>query len=344
MSVKVIFYILYLLEPSKPYREKFDELSEIIRAKTNNLEKFYPGFKCIPANNSEEWCKLTGKLGDDSAEAKYYKERIILKVETECEGKDLNELFKQIKTKRRILLSNKMVNLNYAQDNLCKLYNNNKACIRSVYLYPLITIEEDYDELYRSDFDDEAITTFFYEIPDVGNVIRCAFLPFGYKKVLMRVSGPSIITTKMSPIMKAKLINLIYESALYKMREYERNNRYQPCKEISGENYEYLRNYIAETFFTIESGISSIEMTSSLQMLSYISALGVTAGLLSISYAVFHIMPIQLEVFKTYIAILLFLIMIFIIKKIIRIKFLDYLKKKFFPNYSLTNRIQHRLK
>ncbi len=134
----------------------------------------------------------------------------------------------------------------------------------------------------------------------------------------MRVSGPSIITTKMSSIMKAKLINLIYESALYKMRESERKNRYKrPCKRVFGENYEYLRNYIAQIFFSIESGSSQIEMTSSFQILSYISAFGALAGIFAISYAMFYILPFPLEHLKTVAALILFILTIFMLKAVV---------------------------
>lgn len=304
MPVNVTYYFLYLLEATDSYREKFDEMSEIVRAKTDNLKKIYRGFDGKPVDNPEEWCKLTGTIDGDIAEVKYYKERIILKVKTKCKSKDLNELFKQAKIKRRGLLKNELVNLENIQRQLRDICND---YIKSVYLYPLIEIERDY-KVTDFNLEDEAITTFFYEIPDVGDINRFFMIfPVKYKKVLMRVSGPSIMTTKMSDIMRAKLINLLYESALYKMRESERESNYcKECKKIFGNNYEYLRNYIAEIFFSIESESSGIEMASSVQILSFIMAFGALAGILAISYAVFYISPFSLEVLKTGFAMILF--------------------------------------
>lgn len=401
MPVNVTYYFLYLLEATDSYREKFDEMSEIVRAETDNLKKLYRGFDGKPVDNPEEWCKLTGTIDGDIAEVKYYKERIILKVKTKCKAKDLNELFKQAKIKRRKLLENRLVNLENIQSKLreiCKEYlfswkdvpgNDNERlieflkkrfgidwgetakieklndtikistpknhvflklnaektkvtieiddirtdefivkaeygklniyckCIQSLYQYPLIEIEKDY-KVADFNLEDEAITTFFYEIPHVGDINRFFMIfPVKYKKVLMRVSGPSIMTTKMSDIMRAKLINLLYESALYKMRESERENC-KECKKIFGSNYEYLRKYIAEIFFSIESESSGIEMASSVQILSFIMAFGAVAGILAISYAISHIFPFSLEVLKTIIAVILLVLTIFMLWLLIK--------------------------
>ena len=336
------YYFLYLLEPTEPYREKFDKLSDIVRKKTDNLKKIFNlDINGEPPSNPEEWCKLTGVIElpkpdnneDDEKEkadieVKYYKERIIIKVKIKCEGEDLNKLFKQAKHKRKILLENDLVSLTKIQNELSKLCIDDigRKCIQSVYQYPLIEVEKDY-ELFDLDLEDEAITTFFYEIPDVGDTNRFLLIfPVKYKKVLMRVSGPSVVTTKMSGIMRAKLINLLYESALYKMRESERKGNYcEECKNIFGSDYEYLRKYIAEIFFSIESGTSGIESGSSFQILSFISAFGALAAILGISYAVFHILPFSLEVLKTSLSILLFFLTISMLVSIIGI---DYLKQK----------------
>ncbi len=39
MPVKVTFYFLYLLEATEPYSEKFDDMSDVVRDTTKNLEK-----------------------------------------------------------------------------------------------------------------------------------------------------------------------------------------------------------------------------------------------------------------------------------------------------------------
>ncbi|MBU4077263.1 MAG: hypothetical protein KKI06_11275, partial [Euryarchaeota archaeon] len=208
-STPVTYYFLYLLEPTEPYREKFGDLSNVVRNKTENLKRIFNlDIDGEQVSDPEKWCKLIGVIEipkhdndeDDEKEkadieVKYYKERIIIKVKTRCEGKDLNKLFKQAKSKREILLKNDLVSLTNIQNKLRKLCIDDRCrkCIQTVYQYPLIVIEEEYHKLSVFDFDDEAITTFFYEIPDVGNMKRYAFLPFKYEKVLMRVSGPSII-------------------------------------------------------------------------------------------------------------------------------------------------------
>ncbi len=193
-------------------------------------------------------------------------------------------------------------------------------------MYPLIEVEKDY-KLADFDLEDEARTTFFYEIPDVGDINRFLIIfPIKYRKVLMRVSGPSVMTTKMSDIMRSKLINMLYESALYKMRESERKTNYsKECKKVFGSNYEYLRKYIAEIFFSIESGSSGIESGSSFQILSFISAFGALASIIGISYAVFHILPFTLEVLKTSLSILLFFLTFSMLGLIVG---RDYSKKK----------------
>ena len=309
---KITFYFLYLLEPTEEYREKYSELSKNVLKGTGHIRKLFDlqdqEINNPEENNPEKWCKLDTYICDYKTEVKYYKERIILTIHTEFDTECLNELFKHAKNKRENFLENDLVRLDSLQEKIC---SQCEGCIRSVYLYPLIEIDKDYE---RTDFDlnDEAITTFFYEIPDVGNTEKIFFFSYKYKNVLVRVSGPSIITTKLSPIMKAKLINLIYESALYKMRETERKNGYEPCKKISGENFEYLRNYIAQIFFSVESGASQIGMTSNFQLLSYISALGVLAGIFAITYAIFYIPPPfpPIEHLKTIAATILFILTI----------------------------------
>lgn len=333
-STPVTYYFLYLLEPTEPYREKFGDLSNVVRNKTENLKRIFNlDIDGEQVSDPEKWCKLKGVIeipkpdNDEDGEkekadieVKYYKERIIIKVKTRCEGKDLNKLFKQARFKRNILLENDLVSLTNIQNELSKLCIDDigRKCIQSVYQYPLIEVEKEYERL-DFDLEDEAITTFFYEIPDTRDTHKVIkIFPSRYKKVLMRVSGPSIITTKISPNMRAKLINLIFESALYKMRETERNNKYlQPCKKVFGENYEYLRNYIAQVFFSIESGSSQIEMTSNFQILSYISVFGALAGILAISYAMFYILPFPLEHLKTVAAIILFILSILMVKEVI---------------------------
>lgn len=314
-STPVTYYFLYLLEPTEPYKEKFNDMSDVVRGSTDDLKKIYSGFVGESVSNPEEWCKLTGKIDGDDAEVKYYKERIILRVKAKFNTKDLNNLFKEAKNKRGDLLKNELVNLK----NIQKQLNDLCKCIQSAYLYILIEIEKEY-KLTDFDLEDEAVTTFFYEIPDVGDINRIfAIFPVKYKKVLMRVSGPSVMTTKMSGIMRAKLINLLYESALYKMRESERESNYcKECKYIFGSNYEYLRKYIAEIFFGIESGSSGIETGSSFQILSFISAFGALAAILGISYAVFHILPFSLEFLKTGLSILLFSLTISMLISIVR--------------------------
>jgi hypothetical protein len=476
MQTNVTFYFLYLLEPTKPYREKFDILSDEVRNSTENLTELYKDFIGKPVNDLEEWCKLekdlplfnweevqgkdrerfleflkqefdiswvetatidkinkvfnknitvtaeknylslglnnkknkvnikiddgrsveliakseNGKLNiyGDKWEVKYYKERIILKVKTNINAEDLNDLFRKAKKKRTKLLDNNLVKLEDIQkqlrekckkflfswdnipgndthnlkdfldrnfgiewikkdvqikksDNQIKIFHEKNylylkrnvynpkvkleiddgrtyefiylkgkqkiccECIQSVYMYPLIEVDKEYQ---RAEFDseDDAITTFFYEIPDVGYNNRFLLIfPYKYRKVLMRVSGPSVMTTKMSDIMRSKLINMLYESALYKMRESERESNYcTDCKKIFGSNYEYLRKYIAEIFFSIESGSSGIETGSKFEILSFISAFGALASILAISYAV-YILPSTLKIFKTSLSLLL---------------------------------------
>lgn len=318
--------------------EKIDDDKTIkISAEKNSLslrlnnEKTKANLKINDDRTDEFIAKMeNGKLNIydvNEAEVKYYKERIILRVKAEFNTKDLNKLFKKAKSKRKILLNNDMVSLTNIQDKLSKLCIDDigRKCIQTVYQYPLIEIEREY-KLKDFDLEDEAITTFFYEIPDVGDINRFLIFPVKYKKVLMRVSGPSVVTTKMSDIMRAKLINMLYESALYKMRESERENGYRKeCKKIFGSNYEYLRKYIAEIFFSIESGSSGIESGSSFQILSFISAFGALAAILGISYAVFNILPFSLEILKTGLSILLFSLTIFMLVSIVGI---EYLKQK----------------
>jgi hypothetical protein len=306
LMVGITFYFLYLLEPIDDYKEKYSELSERVLKETESFNKIY-GKKCKfseeNCSNPEKWCKLHIKIDDSDAEVKYYKERIIVKIDTKSDTECLNELFKEAKTKRDNFLKNGLVCLDSLQTNL----KSQCGCIQSVFLYPLIHIEKDYKQ---ADFDleDEAITTFFYEIPDVGDRDKILVIfPYKYKTVLMRVSGPSIIATQMSPIMKAKLINLIYESALYKMRESERNNGFTPCKNVSGVNYEYLRNYIAQIFFSVESGASQIDVSSRFLILYYISAFGALAGIIAIIYIT------NIELLKTIMALILFFLTCFML-------------------------------
>ncbi len=145
MPVNVTYYFLYLLEATDSYREKFDDLSKEVRNSTENLKKIYKDFIGEPVNDpvkdSEVWCKLRRNIDGDEWEVKYYKERVILKISTKTDTKDLNKLFKEAKRKRNELLKNELVNLENIQKQLRRICKK--------FLFSWDNIENDNDELKK---------------------------------------------------------------------------------------------------------------------------------------------------------------------------------------------------
>jgi len=88
-----------------------------------------------------------------------------------------------------------------------------------------------------------------------------------------------IITSKLSQKTKAKLINLIYNTCLYPMRE---NEEEKP----SDATFQKLRDEIEDTFFAHQSAMAQMQQQEKLIVISFATLFSAIAGILGRIYLI----------------------------------------------------------
>lgn len=207
---------------------------------------------------------------------KHYKMRIIWEIKGETEGRDLAELFSDARGKRKTF--NKQL-----EEFKEKFTDVSLKYINGVFDCLLIEVEKDYESKDFEDLKEEALTTFFYEVPDhrrrrekaierLGDLLRGSlFIP----KTIIRLSRPSVITSKMSSFLRAEVINILYDVCLYPQREGD-------CEKITDKMFVNMKQYLGQVLFNTEMSITNVELTKSIHGLSILMATGAIAAILAI--------------------------------------------------------------
>ena len=313
---KVKFYLLCILGRK---HGKYDEISKNVRGEIeylltdkgdnnnilddftfekgegelNNHESWYiwKGKTSIKINNLVEECDIT---------IKHYKVRIIIEVTREYTNDDFSHLFLEARKDRgkliKIAVIKKLLALKIEKD------------FDKIYFYPFIQIFKEYKPIDFNSFGDEAITSFFYEVPDARRESVFSFLCEGPKKTVIRVSRPSIIATKMSEFMVSELINTLYDKCLLSLRENKTN-------EVDEKIFEDMRDAISRVLFEHEEMMANTEVSRSVNTLSIIMSIGAIAAILAIMY---ELPDILISKVGRALLIFIFIILIFFILKFSR--------------------------
>jgi len=257
------YYFLFLIaeKNNAGYDQVYEEAIEI-------LKKYLSDWNLIESGGYEEWTKWKRndvKLDKEifTAEIDYYKKRIFIKFNETVNSEDFRELFKRARETRKKIENSTLIKE-------LKVKFSNKKCIKKLFLYPFIHMKKDFKPKDLETLSDETQTTFFYEILDSTN--RVFLFP---KKALIRLSRPSIISTEISENTKNKLINSIYTSCLYRMRE---KNESMP----SDDTFREIRNFIENIFYQNQASIAQIEESKFIKLLSIIGAISAMAGIFSL--------------------------------------------------------------
>jgi hypothetical protein len=236
--------------------------------------------------DAESWYYWKGKMpihvGQNKISCdviiKHFKVRVIIEFEIETKETDLINLFKEARRLRTDLSENAFLKSDF--------FKKSKECepgtwftenVDALYWYPLIQIPMEYHLKDYDDLKDESITSFLYEVHDAK---REGFLSqfFCPKFSLIRVSRPSIITTKISKFMQDEIINAIYDTWLHSLRQ---ENTHTASDEIFGK----MRNYIGKVLFTHEEAIANARLNRGVYFLSSLALFGVFASLLALIVA-----------------------------------------------------------
>jgi hypothetical protein len=224
-------------------------------------------------NDHESWCSWNGtiKLGNSTENCnikiKHFKVRIIIEVTRAYEDTDFVVLFKKAREGREII----------KKDDLIKniLGITIPDHVKKIYSFPFIQIDKEYKS---SDFDklgDESITSFSYEVHDARRENILSLFFWRPKKTLLRISRPSIITTKMSNFMQAEIINIVHETCLTSLRKTDST---EPSEKI----FQKMRKYIGTVLFEHEEIVAEAELARSVNTLSIIVIFGAIAGIIAI--------------------------------------------------------------
>jgi hypothetical protein len=275
-SEKANFFFLFLIKEKISKSQK--DYGGISKEARQIIKSTFPRFKNVSGSRKdhENWYILQGQLCGYNALIKHYKMRVIWEIEGKAEGRDLAELFSDARGKRKEF--NKQL-----EEFKKKFTDVSLECINGVFDYLLIEVEKDYGSNDFEDLKEEALTTFFYEVPDhrrgrektrerIRDLLRGSlFIP----KTIIRLSRPSVITSKMSSFLKAEVINILYDVCLYPQREND-------CEEITDEMYTTMKKYLGQVLFNAEMSITNVELTKSIHSLSILMGTGAIAGILAI--------------------------------------------------------------
>lgn len=276
-SEKIKFYFLFLIKEKEGATPKdYDGISKEAR---KIIKSMFSGFEEVQGNveDHENWHTLKGNLCGCTL-IKHYKMRIIWEIKRETEGSNLAELFSDARRKRKKFDDQ----LKTFKD---KFKDEHLEYINDVFDYLLIEVEKDYESNDFKDLEEEALTTFFYEVPDrrrgrektVERIIDllcglCGslFIP----KTIIRLSRPSVTTSKMSSSLRAEVINILYDACLYPKRD-------KGCEEITEKMYTTMK-HLGQVLFNTEMSITNTELTKSIHALSILMGTGAIAGILAI--------------------------------------------------------------
>jgi hypothetical protein len=279
--VKVKFYFLFLISDKEDKRtpegkKNYSSISKDARDVINSLFKdqysFNPKSRSDNrANNgeNEEWYFLEGTLKNNKALIKHFKMRIIWEIEEESDGANLAEIFLDARKRRK--------KYNEELKYFRKAFNG-KEFIDQVFDYLLIEVGKDYKPKDFKKLEEEAITTFFYEVPDYrrkGTFLQRICLP-PIPKTIIRLSRPSTITSKMSDFMRTEVINILYDACLYHKRQEKKNEI------IKEEHFRDMKTYLGKILFDTEMSIADGEIKTSVHILSLLMGIGAIAGILAI--------------------------------------------------------------
>jgi len=274
--VKIKFYFLLLIKEKtcrkdsrdgKPYNKISEEAREVIRSVFCDTFNFVPE-PGSDASNHEIWYTLKGKIDKSDTVIRHYKMRIILEIEKQYCDDSLASLFLKARQERGELAEQQLGTL---IESLRK-----KDSIDQIFKYPLIEVLKDYNPEYFKTFGLEPITTFFYEVPDYRFKRSLQkIIPIATPKTIIRLSRPSVITSKMSDFMRTEVINIIYDTCLYDQREKSRLG-------IDDNTFRRMKEYFGNILFNTETLITNVEITKSLHTLSLLMSLGALAAILAI--------------------------------------------------------------
>jgi hypothetical protein len=290
-SVKVKFYFLFLIKgkDAKGEEKHYNEISEEARRTTKSV---FPDFKPVTyrnAANHEEWYILEGRFEATPVRLKHYKMRIILEIEESSTETTLDKIFAESRNKRgkfkplvakitESFDSHKKTELNF----ICQVYN-----------YLLVEVEQDYKPKDYESLKEEALTTFFYEVPDsrrrgqkLLQRLKSSLLgPFLIPKTIIRLSRPSVITSRMSTFMRAEVINILYDKALYELRSGKPSltkERTTDKLQIDEDTFSNMKEYLGKVLFDTEMSSANTEISRSVNILSVAMGIGAIGAILAI--------------------------------------------------------------
>lgn len=275
-SEKASFFSLFLIrEKISKSQKDYDAISKEAR---QVIKLGFPAFIGIQGSHDdhENWYTLRGQLCGYDTLIKHYKMRIIWEIKGKTEGRNLAELFSDAREKRK--------KFNEQLEEFKKKFTDESLTyINGVFDYLLIEVGRDYTPKDFKDLEEEALTTFFYEVPDhrrerektierIGDLLSGSlFIP----KTIIRLSRPSVITSKMSFFLRAEVINILYDVCLYPKRE-------ENCEKITDKMYTTMKQYLGQVLFNTEMSITNTELTKSIHGLSILMGAGAIAGILAI--------------------------------------------------------------
>lgn len=273
---KIKFYFLLLIsEKEKGQKRKpYYEISKHARDKIINYidnHEISEGDQ----KDHDRWFVLKGTIKNNNVEICHYKMRIIVKVEREVTCDDFACLFIKARKERKNLSDE--INIDELMDELKEVTANNP--VSNVFGYTLIEVFKDYKSKYFKSLGLESITSFLYEIPDYNNLKERNWLKkifsISIPKALIRLSRPSVMTSKMSNFMRMETINILYDSCLYDMRKYNSNK-------IDNDTFRKMKEHFGKILYDNEFSYSGAENTRTLYILSILMGFGAIASILAI--------------------------------------------------------------
>ena len=296
-SEEVNFNFLFLIKEKAGVTSKnYDRISEEAR---KIIISAFQDFKPVSGNidDHESWYKLEGELCGYNTFIKHFKMRVIWEIKGKAEGNDLAELFSYARGKRKVFDQQ-------LEEFKKRFQNTSLAYINGIFDYLLIEVEKDYEQKDFKYLEEEALTTFFYEVPDhrrrretiIKRVIDllCGlggnlFIP----KTIIRLSRPSVITSKMSSFLRAEVTNILYDVCLYPRRK-------MGCEKITEKMYTTMKQYLGQVLFNTEMSTTNTELTKSIHALSILMGTGAIAGILAIiAFVPLFICKLNIFLFQT---------------------------------------------
>jgi len=304
---KVKFYFICLLgrkhadycKISEAVREEIDDLLTNRGDNNSILNDFTFEKREGELDNCESWHIWKGKTLTEEYDItiKHYKVRIIIEVTKEYKNDDFPHLFLVARKDRE-----KLIEIDVIKKLLALKIKNH---FDEIYFYPFIQILKEYKPIDFDNFGDEAITSFFYEVPDARRESVFSYLCKGPKKTIIRVSRPSMIATKMSEFMLSELINTLYDTCLLSLRENKTNK-------VDEKIFKDMRDAISRVLFEHEEMMANTEVSRSVNTLSIIMSIGAIAAILAIMYELPDILISNVG--KALLSIIFIILIFFILK------------------------------